>query len=217
MKTKLFASLLAAAAISTSGTRAADCACETARPGPSEHPGSLPVLLCTDAVSKELKLTSAQATSLGAIRSAFRSSARRLTAQAPSTPAARRAAAEKLAALKSNADAEALAVLTPAQRSRIGQIEHRVLGGTMLLSPSVQKKLQLTPAQTAKISALKQSGEDFTAAVNKRFENGEISHHDRLATLRANRIKLAGAMTKILSPAQRQTLKSLAGVPAAAK
>ncbi len=214
MKSHLFASLLVAAVVSTSGALAADCACQVGQP---EHPGSLPVLLCTDAVRKELNLTKAQVESLGTIRNAFRSSARQLTAQAPATPAARRAAGAKLAALKSDADAEALAVLTPAQRSRIAQIEHQILGGTMLLSPAVQKKLSLTAAQTAQINALQQSGEDMTASVNKRFENGEISHQERLAALRANRIKLAGAMTKILSPAQRQAFKSLAGVPAAKK
>ena len=191
--------------------RAADCCC--LKQAPAAHPGSVAILLGLDSVRRELKLSPAQAARLDAIRADFKTGARKLTAQAPGTPVARKSAWYSLANLKNKADANALAVLTPEQRSRLVQIEHQILGGTMLLLPSVQKAIGLSPAQIAKIGRLQQNGLKYAGALNRRFEDGKISHHERLALLRAHRIKQAGAMVRLLTPSQRQALNALRGKP----
>ena len=209
--------LSAVIAISISGTvaplSAAVSGDRIVRSTPADHLGSVAVLLGLDSVRKELKITRTQAGQLDQIRAGFKAGARKLTAQAPSGPAARRSADATLARLKTKANADALAVLTPTQRCRLAQIEYQVLGGTILLSHSVQKTLGLSPSQVASINKLEQKGFKYAGAVNQRFENGKISHHERLSLLRTNRIKQAQAMLHVLTPAQRTTLKTLSGSP----
>lgn len=210
---KITAILALALAHAALPLRAADCGCIPQSPEAAGHPGSVPVLLGLDPVRKELKLTAAQTAELDQIRSGFKSAARRLTAQPPATQAARRSAEVRLASLKGAADASALAVLTPVQQSRLAQIEHHVLGASMLAVPSVQKSLGLSASQIAGIDKIRQSGLAFAGAVNRRFENGEIGHQERLAILHARRIKQAKAMAALLTPAQRKALDARRGKP----
>lgn len=216
MNVKTLSALLALlASFAVVRVHAADCGCCASLAATADHPGSVPVLLGLDPVRKELKLAAAQTARLDKIRAAFKADARKLAASMPQGPAARRSAAANLAVLKTAADANALAVLTPAQRSRFVQIEHQVLGGTMLVSPSVQKSLGLSAPQIARISKLRQAGLASAATVNRRFNSGEISHHERMAILRSCRIKEAAAMLQILTPPQKQVLNSLRGKPVA--
>jgi len=214
MNAKNLPALLAVViAVSVAPLRAADGGGCLFRSAPSDHPGAVPILLGLDSVRKELHLSAAQAGRLDEIRSDFKARARQLTARTPTNPSERRSAGTHLAHLRTTANAQALAVLTPAQRCRLAQIEYQVLGGTMLLSPSVQKSLGLSPVQIARIGRLEKKGIASAGAVNRRFENGEISHHERLAILRAHRIKQAEALVRLLTPAQRQTLNTLRGNP----
>jgi len=192
---------------------AADSGDRIVRSAPGDHLGSVPVLLGLDSVRKELKISRSQAAQLDQIRTGFKAGARKLVAQTPANPAARRSAEATLVRLKTKANAEALAVLTPTQRCRLAQIEYQILGGTMLLSPSVQKTLGLSASQIASIGKLQQKGIKYAGAVNQRFENGKISHHERVALLRTHRTKQAEAMIRLLTPAQRTTLKTLSGTP----
>ena len=210
---KLIAILAIAVPAAIAPTYAADSACRISRSAPADHLGSVPILLGLDSVRKELKITTSQADRLDIVRADFKSGARKLTAQAPMSPTARRSAAAALAKLKTKANADALAVLTPTQRCRLAQIEYQVLGGTMLLSHSVQKTLKLSVSQIAVIGKLENKGIAYAGSVNQRFEDGKISHHERLILLRTNRTKQAEAMIRLLSPAQRQALMTLCGNP----
>ena len=192
---------------------AADGGVRIVRSTPADHPGSVPVLLGLDSVRKEIGLTASQSSRMDRIRAEFKAGARKLTAQAPATPAARQSSEAALVALKTKANAKALAVLTPVQRCRLAQIEYRVLGGTMLLSPSVQKTLGLSASQIAKIGKLEQKRIAYAGGVNRRFEDGKISHHERVALLRSYRAKQAEALIRVLTPAQRQTFRTLQGHP----
>ncbi len=172
----------------------------------SDHPGSLPVLLGQDHVRKDLGLTASQARALDKIRSDFRRSARKLAASSTGTQAA-------LDALISSTNGKALAVLTPQQRTRVIEIQHQLLGSTMLVSPTVQKKLDLKPWQVDAIEKIRSKGVEFVGQVNGWYQNGDITQTERLELLRDRRLAQARAMEILLSPAQRRALTAMQGKP----
>ncbi|HRJ73024.1 MAG TPA: hypothetical protein PLS03_12440 [Terrimicrobiaceae bacterium] len=176
-----------------------------------DSPGSLPILLGLDSVRKELKVGSLQRAVLDSLRSEYKSEVRKLTNPMPATPAQRLAAESRLASLNERYNARAMSVLNDSQRARLREIEHQVLGGTKLISPSVQKKLGLTTKQKLSIEALRRKGLDDVGKVNRQFEEGRISYQERIDLLRDRRLSQAEAFLKVLTPEQRNAFLLLGG------
>jgi hypothetical protein len=179
--------------------------------GEVEFPGSVPVLLSNQSVRKDLALTKPQAASLDRIRADYKSDARRVTAKSPGSAVERKAANETLQKINTRYNAAALKVLTPDQRQRLDQIGHRTLGGLMLLVPRIQQKLQLSKAQISALENLRGEGDAFVGKVNRAFEEGEIGLHERLESLRVWRIKQSAKILRVLTPAQKDSLRQLQG------
>lgn len=180
---------------------------------PGDFPGALPVLVGLDHVRADLGLTSTQKRQLDGIRSDFRKSAREIVRTTGESPGDRTAADAKLQNLKDTANARVLKVLTPAQATRLKEIQHQTLGSTMLVSPSVQKSLDLTSWQVSAIEKIRRKGVEYVGRVNQWFHNGEISQAERLDLLRDRRIRQARAMELLLSPSQRRALAAMHGKP----
>lgn len=180
---------------------------------PTDHPGALPILLGLDNVRKDLKISFSQATKLDAIRSNFRTEARKIVAAAGTSSATLHTAEASLQKAAATANSGALAVLTPAQKSRLIQIEHQLLGGTLLTSPAVQKQLGLSTAQIASIEKIRTKETAYTNKVNADFHEGLISHQERIELLRARRLADANRMMSVLTPEQRKAKLSFAGQP----
>lgn len=171
--------------------------------------GSLPVLLGNEAVRSTLAITKAQASSLDAIRAQYRTSARKIAASEVNSPASRAKAQKDLDALTASSNKQALSVLSPAQQKKLTKVEHKFLGATLLYSESIQRRVGLSPEQSAQIAAIRAEAEKAVAKTNRRFEQGEIGHHQRLSDLREDRIDRGEEILALLTPAQRDAFAQL--------
>lgn len=180
---------------------------------PSEHLGSVPVLLGLDSVRNELGLTKSQRAKLDALRAEFKSDVRLVTTRTPSSSVEKKAANSTVRALVSRYNGKAVAVLTPPQHARLVQIEHQTLGGLMLFLPGLQKQLGLSSGQVAELARIRAEGEAFASRITRSFENGDVSLDERLQTLRNYRLKESAKCLRQLSPEQRTKLKSVQGKP----
>ena len=178
---------------------------------PTEHPGSVPVLLGLDSVRKELGLTKIQRAKLDQIRADFKADARLITARTPSTPVEKSAANATVKALLAKYNERAIAVLTTAQHERLVQIGRQTLGGVMLFLPGEQKQLGLYAAQTAALEKIRTDGEVFASRLTGSFEKGDVTLPERLTALRNYRLKQSARCLRVLSPAQGKAFQSLQG------
>jgi hypothetical protein len=173
--------------------------------------GAAPILLGLDTVRAELRLDALQRAVLDSLRTEYKGAVRKLTTPMPATPGDRAAAEKQLVALNERFNQRALSVLNSTQKKRFAQIEHHVLGATVLYSRSVQKKVGVTPAQQAQIAASQKDEHAYTARINRQFEEGKISHHDRIGLLRAKRLAEGETLLRLLTPEQRDALSALSG------
>lgn len=178
---------------------------------PSEHPGAVPILLGLDKVRLALKLDSLQRAVLDSIRSEYKSAVRKLTNPMPSTPEQRIAAEKELVAINERYNQRALSVLNDTQKKRFLQIEHQVLGASMLYSPKVQTKVGLTEEQKKQVMGIHGEEKAYVAKINRQFEAGKISFHDRLELLRSRRLSQGTTLLKLLTPEQRDAFLALGG------
>lgn len=178
---------------------------------PADHIGSVPILLGLDKVRAELKVDSLQRAVLDSIRSEYKAAARKLTNQMPSTPEARVGAEKELVALNERYNRRALSVLNDAQRKRFVQIEHQVLGASMLYSPKVQSRVGLTPEQKSQVGGIHTKEKAYVAKINRQFEEGKIGYQQRLELLRSRRLAQGVELMKFLTPEQRDAFLRLGG------
>ncbi len=192
---------LAAAAPLQATTRAVD------------YPGSVAILLGIAEVRGDLDLTAPQKTRLNAIRKELRTNARAIVNNAQTSRTQELTTDQRLFSLIDRNNAEALAVLTPDQLDRFHEVQNRILGFTMLVSPKIQKQLGLTATQVRSVEAIRVRGLEFVANANRLFEDGEIENKKRLELLRNYRIEQAAQMKAVLTPAQVKSYSKLCGKP----
>ena len=178
---------------------------------PSDHPGAAPILLGLDKVRVELKIDSLQRAVLDSIRSEYKSAVRKLVDPMPATPEQRVAAEKEMVAINARYNQRALSVLNDSQKKRFLQIEHQVLGASMLYSPKVQSKIGLTVEQKKQVMGALDQEKAFVAKINRQFEEGKIGFHDRLALLRSRRLSQGTTLLKLLTPEQRDAFFALGG------
>ena len=178
---------------------------------PVDHPGSLPILLGVDKVRAELKLDSLQRALLDSLRGEYKSETRKLTNPMPVTAQERAAAEKKLGQINARFNRRALSVLNEDQRAKLAEIEHKVLGATMLFAPGVQAKLGLTEEQKRQIEGIRQKGVAYVGKINHKFEEGKISQQQRIELLRSRRTAQGAQILQVLTPKQRSTVLALEG------
>jgi hypothetical protein len=176
-----------------------------------EHPGSLPVLLGVDKVRTELKLDSLQRALLDSLRAEYKSAARKLTTPMPVSAQERTAAQKKLLQLNDRFNRRALSMLSEDQRAKLVGIERRLLGPTMVYTPSVQAKLGLTEQQRQKVESIRQQGLAYVGKINRKFQAGKIGQQQRLQLLKNRRTKQSSEILQVLTPEQRSAVQALAG------
>lgn len=171
--------------------------------GNAETLGSRVLLLGIENVRDELELTSAQRASLDRLRTSYRKEAQPIVAAR--TPEAQ----TQFQQVTKKYDQRALAVLTPAQKSELGSILHKVHGAWMLTSPEVQTQLALTPKQIANIKKRQLDLEAFTDKVNAEAYEGKITPQQRITKLRNYRMKMVDRMERSLTKEQRAVLTAI--------
>jgi len=164
-------------------------------------------------VRGDLGLDAKQKSRLNAIRKELRTNARAIVNAAQSGRKQELTTDQRLFSLIDRNNAEALAVLTPAQVDRFHEVQNRILGYTMLVSPKVQKQLGLTAAQVRQVEAIRVRGLEFVAHANRLFEDGEIPNRKRLELLRNYRIEQAAQIKAVLTNPQIKAFSKLCGKP----
>jgi hypothetical protein len=176
-----------------------------------ENPGSLPILLGVDKVRAELKLDSLQRALLDSLRAEYKSAARKLTNPMPVSVQERAAGEKKLRQLNQRFNQRALSMLSDDQRAKLVGIERRLLGPTMVYTPSVQAKLGLTEQQKQKVESIRQQGLAYVGKINRKFEAGKIGQQQRVQLLKNRRTKQSSEILKVLTPEQRNAVEVLEG------
>jgi len=200
---------LAAALLATSAQAAKKQI--TLPPMPVTPPGSSVILLGTDSVEKELKLTSLQRAVLRDIRDEYRDASRDITAKVVAGKQTKRQGLANLQSLTAGTERRALRTLSDDQKQRLEEIRFQLLGGYMLLSPKLQAKLGLTDLQKEKIKKIWTRGEIYTSKVNGWFEKGKISFYERLLDLRENREDRSDDILALLTDEQAAEFEKLKG------
>lgn len=180
---------------------------------PTKPPGSVAILLGLDRVRKELGLSSLQRAVLNDIRSDYRDGARNIVAKAAADPAQKAAAQRQLEVLTERSNRRALAVLNPEQAAAFKKIERQFLGAYALLDPEIQQQLALTAKQKQKLAAVWAHYQREISAVNKAYEQGEISHNARIRELSDLRYDQSDDMLERLTKAQYAQFEALIGRP----
>jgi hypothetical protein len=176
-----------------------------------EHPGSLPILLGVDKVRAQLKLDSLQRALLDSLRAEYKAAARKLTNPMPASAQERAAAGKKLLQLNERFNQRALSMLSVDQRAKLVGIERRLLGATMVYTPSVQARLGLTEQQRQKVESIRQEGLAYVGKINRKFEAGKIGQQQRVLLLKNRRARQNAEILRTLTPEQRGTIQQLEG------
>lgn len=176
-----------------------------------ENPGSLPILISLDHVSKELHLTSLQRSIIAGLRSDYRAAAIKLMKTPHQTPAELAAAQKKLEQLSVSYNQRAMDVLRPQQQHRLREIERQILGGTLLVAPSEQNLLGLSTEQKQKIEKIHQDSYQKAMEIDLRADQGKMDYHQQILALRKNRKSHGLKMLKVLTPEQRKMWEASKG------
>ncbi|MFZ4115753.1 MAG: hypothetical protein ACOYK6_03395 [Chthoniobacterales bacterium] len=176
-----------------------------------DNPGSLPILVSLEHVSKDLHLTSLQRSVIAGLRSDYRTAAIKITEAGRVASSDTAQLQLRLDHLSATYNERVLNLLNPHQRRRLREIERQILGGTLLTSPSEQQFLGLTEQQKKKIALLAQDDRNKAAAINLKANQGKLNYHRQVIALRKNRLQHANAMLKVLTPEQLATWKKAQG------
>jgi hypothetical protein len=179
----------------------------------TDYPGSVTILLDIAAVRADLGLSSKQKTQLKSIRKELDAKTKSILQRSKSSKPSVLTTDQRLFSMIDLNNAEALAVLTPAQLNRFHEIQNRMLGYTMVFSPKVQKQLGLSRSQISKIEKIRIRGLEFVAQSNRSFEEGTMNHDKRLEVLRDYRIDQSAEIKKILTQSQSEAFAKLCGQP----
>jgi hypothetical protein len=171
--------------------------------------GALPILLGTDKVRSELKITSLQRAVLDSLRDEYKNSVRAITKTMPTTPEQRAAADAKLAQTTKTFNKRAIGALSPAQRTKLAQVEKKFLGTSLLFTSSAQKAIGITPQQSQQIAKIEANSLAYVGKINARFESGKIDYAERLSLLRSNRLKQGEQLLQLLTPEQKDAFSAL--------
>ena len=178
----------------------------------TDFPGSVTVLMEIPGVRSDLGLSSTQTAQIHSLRRELKSRSQSLL-KSPAGPNTGLTADQRLFALIDGNNARALALLTPAQFARFTEIQNQILSYSMLVSPQVQKQLRLTYRQRASVEALRIRGLEFVGEINRSYGSGAVSQKNRVDILRDYRMRQAGEMKALLTPAQRNAFAALCGKP----
>lgn len=180
----------------------------------TDYPGSVTLLMEMPTVRSDLGLGGDQVAQIKNLRRELKTRSQAILNKSESnvnslTPD------QRLFALIDGNNARALALLTPAQFARFGEIQNQILSYSMLVSPQIQKQLHLSYRQRSSIESLRVRGLEFVSEMNRSFGSGAISHKNRVEILRDYRIRQAEEMKSLLTPKQRIAFAALCGKPLA--
>jgi len=178
----------------------------------TDYPGSVTLLMEMPSVRSDLGLSSTQTAQIHSLRRELKFRSESLL-KSPAAPNTGFTSDQRLFALIDGNNARALELLTPTQFARFSEIQNQILSYSMLVAPQIQKQLRLTYRQRASVEALRVRGLEFVAEINRSYGSGAVSQKNRVDILRDYRMRQAGEMKALLTPAQRNAFAALCGKP----
>lgn len=176
-----------------------------------ESPSSMPVLLGLEPVRKDLKLSSLQEALLDSLRADYKARVGITASAGLLDPKIAAKCEADLEASRVAYNKRALRILSPAQQTRLRQIERQMLQGYFLNSPSEQKLLGFTPEQSKKAADIARYDRLQAAKIMSDFHAGKISHFKKDIELHRLQSTTARSMMHLLTPAQTQKYLGLTG------
>jgi len=168
--------------------------------------GGVARLLFRSDVQTDLQLTADQKTKLDALRTSMRGQRGGAGGGTPPT-------ADEMKARRDEQQKQVAAILTPEQVKRLGEIAIQVAGDQAVLEPDVQKQLDLTADQKAKIKDLQDKQREANQSIRDKVQSGEIQRDASRDLMQKNNQAMSDEIHKLLTEAQLAKLKTLGGTP----
>ncbi len=161
-------------------------------------------------VQKDLALTDEQKGKLQTAREEMMSEAREMFQNGGGSgdQEAMRANFQKLQdSMKKKVDA----ILTKEQTARLKQINIQISGNSIILQADIQKELDLTDAQKAKIKDLQTKQQEAMQSLREKAQNGEIEREEMTEIMAKNQKAMDTELGKVLTDANKAKLKEMSG------
>jgi hypothetical protein len=176
-----------------------------------DSPSSMPVLLGLETVRKDLKISSLQEALLDSLRAEYKAKVSVTATAGLADPKIAPKCEADLKAWRVAYNKRALRILSPAQQTRLRQIERQMLKGYFLNSPSEQKLLGFTPEQTKKAADITRYDRSQAARIMSDYHAGKISPFKKDIELHRLQSTTARSMMHLLTPAQQREYLGLTG------
>ncbi len=123
-----------------------------------------------------------------------------------------RAAAAKLAAeRREKTRKDLLEIISEAQMKRVGEIMLQLQGYNAIGQPEMQKALDMTPDQIAKVKELQTKQREANTALFQKVQSQEITREDLTAAMAKNTETMKTELGKILTAPQVDKFKAMQG------
>lgn len=166
------------------------------------------MLLRRDDVARDLKLTTKQKGDLEAMNQAMREQMRDLFQNAGGD---REAMQKAMVDLQKKSKAEVEKILEKGQMLRLRQIAIQLGGNSMITSEEIQKELEMTTDQIAKVKDISAKSQEANQAIFQKMRDGEIERDQVQELMTKNRKILNDELGKILTEKQKGKLKEMGG------
>ena len=113
--------------------------------------------------------------------------------------------------LQKESDAEIAKILKPEQQTRLKEITIQLAGNQAITREDVQKALEITADQKAKIKALQDKSREANQSVMEKMRNGEIQRDEIQAIMTKNGKVMNDELGKLLTEAQKKKLTEMGG------
>jgi hypothetical protein len=164
-------------------------------------------------VQADLQLTDEQKTKLTEYRTSMRGNRQRGQGGGGGNGGGQGANREEMLARRAEQQKKLAEILTPEQVKRLKEIQIQMAGPQAVLDAEVQKELGLDAAQVKKIEDLQKTFREANQAVQQRVRSQEIDREKAAEARKTNNEALKTEITKILTAAQQEKLKTLGGKP----
>lgn len=168
-------------------------------------------------VQADLGVTDAEKSKLADLQEKMRAerragSGRANGAGAPS-PADQEAMRARMQQMQEEQHKQLAEILTPEQMTRLGEIRLQILGPRALADAKVQKSLDFTADQTAKIKELQQKQQEANREIRDKMQAGTLSNEEGRELMQKNQKTLGDEFAKVLTAAQADKFKAMQGKP----
>lgn len=105
------------------------------------------------------------------------------------------------------------AILTQSQLGRLKEISIQLRGNMAVMDPDIQKQIDLSSDQIAKIKSLSETMQEASQSVMQKMRDQTITREQAMDAFKKNMQAMQDEIGKVLTHSQADKLKSLGGAP----